>query len=79
MLKAALGGVAAIGAVGAAVRVRPGADPETGRRSAEEGYDHVRAALRGSDMVFVTAGEGGGTGTGAAPVVAEIARGLGTL
>jgi cell division protein FtsZ len=56
-----------------------GADPETGRRAAEEGYDHVRAALRGSDMVFVTAGEGGGTGTGAAPVVARIARELGAL
>ncbi|MCZ7588384.1 MAG: cell division protein FtsZ [Gaiella sp.] len=56
-----------------------GADPETGRRAAEEGYDHVRAALRGSDMVFVTAGEGGGTGTGAAPVVAKIARELGAL
>ena len=56
-----------------------GADPETGRRSAEEGYDHMRAALRGSDMVFVTAGEGGGTGTGAAPVVARIARELGAL
>ena len=56
-----------------------GADPETGRQAAEEGYDHVRAALRGSDMVFVTAGEGGGTGTGAAPVVARIARELGAL
>ena len=56
-----------------------GADPETGRRAAEEGYDHVRTALRGSDMVFVTAGEGGGTGTGAAPVVARIARELGAL
>jgi cell division protein FtsZ len=56
-----------------------GSDPETGRRSAEEGYDHVRSALRGSDMVFVTAGEGGGTGTGAAPVVARIARELGAL
>src|SRR6185369_6634736 len=44
-----------------------------------EGFDHVRAALRGSDMVFVTAGEGGGTGTGAAPVVARIARDLGAL
>ena len=44
-----------------------GADPDTGRRAAEEAYDQVRAALRGSDMVFVTAGEGGGTGTGAAP------------
>jgi cell division protein FtsZ len=56
-----------------------GADPEVGRRAAEEGYDHVRAALRGSDMVFVTAGEGGGTGTGAAPIVARIARELGAL
>ena len=56
-----------------------GADPETGRRAAEEAYDQVRAALRGSDMVFVTAGEGGGTGTGAAPVVAKIARELGAL
>jgi cell division protein FtsZ len=56
-----------------------GADPETGQRAAEEAYDQVRAALRGSDMVFVTAGEGGGTGTGAAPVVARIARDLGAL
>jgi cell division protein FtsZ len=56
-----------------------GSDPETGRRAAEDGYDHVRSALRGSDMVFVTAGEGGGTGTGAAPVVARIARELGAL
>ena len=56
-----------------------GADPETGRKAAEEAYDQVRAALRGSDMVFVTAGEGGGTGTGAAPVVARIARDLGAL
>ena len=56
-----------------------GADPHTGRRAAEEAYDRVRSALRGSDMVFVTAGEGGGTGTGAAPVVAKIARDLGAL
>ncbi|RDI75471.1 ftsZ: cell division protein FtsZ [Gaiella occulta] len=56
-----------------------GADPETGRKAAEEAYDQVRHALRGSDMVFVTAGEGGGTGTGAAPVVARIARDLGAL
>ena len=41
-----------------------GADPDTGRKAAEEAYDQVRSALRGSDMVFVTAGEGGGTGTG---------------
>ena len=56
-----------------------GADPEVGRLAAEEGYDQLRQALRGSDMVFVTAGEGGGTGTGAAPVVARIARELGAL
>src|SRR5579864_718012 len=56
-----------------------GADPEIGRRSAEEGYDQVKHALRGSDMVFVAAGEGGGTGSGAAPVVAKIARDLGAL
>jgi len=51
-----------------------GADPDLGRRAAEEAYDQVKRALRGSDMVFVTAGEGGGTGSGAAPVVARIAR-----
>jgi cell division protein FtsZ len=56
-----------------------GADPETGRLAAEHAYDQIRAALRGSDMVFVTAGEGGGTGTGAAPVVARAARELGAL
>jgi cell division protein FtsZ len=56
-----------------------GADPEIGRRAAEESYDHLKRALRGSDMVFVTAGEGGGTGSGAAPVVARIARELGAL
>jgi cell division protein FtsZ len=56
-----------------------GSDPEVGRLAAEEGYDQLRQALRGSDMVFVTAGEGGGTGTGAAPVVARIARELGAL
>jgi cell division protein FtsZ len=56
-----------------------GADPAMGRKAAEGAYDQIRAALRGSDMVFVTAGEGGGTGTGAAPVVARIARELGAL
>jgi cell division protein FtsZ len=56
-----------------------GADPEVGRRAAEEARDALRRALRGSDMVFVTAGEGGGTGSGAAPIVAEIARELGAL
>ena len=56
-----------------------GADPGVGRESAEEAIDQLKAALRGSDMVFVTAGEGGGTGTGAAPVVARVARELGAL
>jgi cell division protein FtsZ len=56
-----------------------GAEPEIGRRAAEEAYDQVKRALRGSDMVFVTAGEGGGTGSGAAPVVARIAREVGAL
>jgi cell division protein FtsZ len=56
-----------------------GADPEIGRRAAEEAYDQVKRTLRGSDMVFVAAGEGGGTGSGAAPVVARIARELGAL
>jgi cell division protein FtsZ len=56
-----------------------GAEPEIGRLAAEEGYDQLKNALRGSDMVFVAAGEGGGTGTGAAPVVAKIARDLGAL
>ena len=56
-----------------------GADPEIGRRAAEDAYDHLKRILRGSDMVFVTAGEGGGTGSGAAPIVARIARELGAL
>ena len=56
-----------------------GSDSEVGKRSAEAASDKVRQALRGSDLVFVTAGEGGGTGTGAAPVVARIARELGAL
>jgi cell division protein FtsZ len=56
-----------------------GADPDLGRSAAEEAYDQVKNALRGADMVFVTAGEGGGTGSGAAPVVARIARELGAL
>jgi cell division protein FtsZ len=56
-----------------------GADPDAGRRSAEENHDQIKTALRGSDMVFVAAGEGGGTGTGAAPVVAGIAREVGAL
>ncbi|OSC41906.1 cell division protein FtsZ [Mycobacterium decipiens] len=56
-----------------------GADPEVGRRAAEDAKDEIEELLRGADMVFVTAGEGGGTGTGGAPVVASIARKLGAL
>ena len=56
-----------------------GADPEIGRRAAEDHSDEIEAALRGADMIFVTAGEGGGTGTGAAPVVARIAKQLDAL
>lgn len=56
-----------------------GADPEIGRKAAEDSEEAITEALEGADMVFVTAGEGGGTGTGAAPVVARIARGLGAL
>ncbi|TVQ86126.1 MAG: cell division protein FtsZ [Chromatiaceae bacterium] len=56
-----------------------GADPEVGRRAAEEDRDRIKDALDGADMVFITAGMGGGTGTGAAPVVAEVARELGIL
>jgi len=56
-----------------------GSDPEVGRLAAEEGYDQLKHALRGADMVFVAAGEGGGTGSGAAPVVARISRDLNAL
>ena len=56
-----------------------GADPEIGRRAAEEHESEIEAALKGADMVFVTAGEGGGTGTGGAPIVAKIAKRLGAL
>jgi len=56
-----------------------GADPEVGRKAAEESSEEIEEALKGSDMVFVTCGEGGGTGTGAAPVVASIARQIGAL
>lgn len=56
-----------------------GADPEVGREAALESRNEIEDALRGADMVFVTCGLGGGTGTGAAPVIAEIAQGLGAL
>jgi cell division protein FtsZ len=56
-----------------------GADPELGRQAAEAHQDEIEEVLKGADMVFVTAGEGGGTGTGGAPVVAELAKSLGAL
>jgi len=56
-----------------------GANPEIGKKAAEESQDEIRKSLEGADMVFVTAGMGGGTGTGAAPIVAEIAKELGAL
>jgi cell division protein FtsZ len=67
--------------IGAAVTrgLGSGADASVGRQSALEAYDAIKSELKGSDMVFITAGEGGGTGTGAAPVVAEIAREVGAL
>ncbi|MGH3417508.1 MAG: cell division protein FtsZ, partial [Actinocrinis sp.] len=56
-----------------------GADPDVGRKAAEDHAEEIEEVIKGADMVFVTAGEGGGTGTGGAPVVARIARGLGAL
>src|SRR3954464_1644455 len=56
-----------------------GADPSIGREAATESRDELKEALKGADMVFVTAGKGGGTGTGAAPIIAEIAFALGAL
>ena len=56
-----------------------GADPEIGRKAAEESVEQIAAALEGADLVFITAGMGGGTGTGAAPVVAECAKSMGIL
>ncbi|VAV99860.1 Cell division protein FtsZ, partial [hydrothermal vent metagenome] len=56
-----------------------GANPEVGREAAEAHRDELEDALQGADMVFITAGEGGGTGTGAAPVVADISRSLAAL
>jgi len=66
-------GRAATGGLGA------GANPEMGKKAAEESSEEIKAALEGADMVFVTCGLGGGTGSGAAPVVAEIAKSLGAL
>ena len=56
-----------------------GANPEIGQKAAEESKEEIEAALKGADMVFITAGMGGGTGTGAAPIVAEIAKSMGIL
>jgi cell division protein FtsZ len=56
-----------------------GSDPEVGRRAADEHSEEIEEMLKGADMVFITAGEGGGTGTGGAPVIAKIARDLGAL
>jgi cell division protein FtsZ len=56
-----------------------GSDPEVGRRAAEEHREEVEEIIKGADMVFITAGEGGGTGTGGAPIVAQIAREMGAL
>ena len=56
-----------------------GSDPEIGRQAAEEHIDEIRESIAGADMVFVTAGKGGGTGTGAAPVIAEVAKSQGAL
>ncbi len=56
-----------------------GAKPDVGRRAAEESREEIASALKGADLVFVTAGMGGGTGTGSAPIVAEVARDLGAL
>jgi cell division protein FtsZ len=56
-----------------------GGDPEIGRQAAEESKEHLKEELSGADMIFITCGEGGGTGTGAAPIIAQIARDLGIL
>src|SRR5690625_4131744 len=56
-----------------------GANPEVGKKAAEESKEQIEEVLRGADMIFVTAGKGGGTGTGAAPVIAQIAKDIGAL
>src|SRR5579859_3685359 len=56
-----------------------GSDPEVGRQAAAEHLEEIEEVLKGADMVFITAGKGGGTGTGAAPVIAEVAKNLGAL
>src|SRR5207248_6804828 len=56
-----------------------GSDPEVGQKAADEHRGEIEEVLKGSDMVFITAGKGGGTGTGAAPVIAEVAKNIGAL
>ncbi len=56
-----------------------GANPEVGKKAAEESREQIEEALQGADMVFVTAGMGGGTGTGAAPIIAQVSKELGAL
>src|SRR3989338_7510877 len=56
-----------------------GSNPEIGKRAAEESTEEIKAALEGTDMLFITAGLGGGTGSGSAPVIAELARSMGIL
>src|SRR3990167_6144461 len=56
-----------------------GGDPEVGRQAAEESRERLKEELTGADMIFITCGEGGGTGTGASPVIAEVAKELGIL
>src|ERR1700755_2711651 len=63
----------------AAPRLRARADPAVGQAAAQESRDELKEALKGADMIFITAGEGGGTGTGSAPIVAELGRELGAL
>src|SRR5882672_6054383 len=56
-----------------------GSDPDVGRNAAESHREEIEEVIKGADMVFITAGEGGGTGTGAAPIIAELARSIGAL
>src|SRR5437899_1306987 len=71
--------VVGIGGGGVNRGLGAGSDPDVGKQAAEDHRAEIEAALQGADMVFITAGEGGGTGTGGAPVVAEVAKGIGAL
>src|SRR3972149_5140186 len=79
MITAGLSGVDFVCANTDAQALAPGAHPEVGRAAAEEAIDEIRDHLSGAHMVFVTAGMGGGTGTGAAPVIARAAQEIGLL